>query len=107
PYLLNIDDQFTNATNEKVGRLQLVCTLATFSATPDTLDPNPQTGADGQEPGDHLTCYELLSHAQATPSVVTLKDAFGEQTVTVKGSSKYVCVVARKECVSGCPVITQ
>jgi len=103
PHDLSIDDQFTNATNEKVGKLKLVCTPTTFTLNnPDvaTLDPQPQN--DG---ADHITCYEV-SQAQATPSEVTLNDAFGEQTVRVQGLSKYVCVLATKFCESGCPVIT-
>jgi hypothetical protein len=100
PYVLNLDDQFTNATDERVGKLKLVCTPASVSATPDTLDSDPQNAG-----ADHITCYEV-SQAQATTSVVTLKDAFGEQTVAVLGSSRYICVLATKECHSGCPVLT-
>jgi hypothetical protein len=105
PHLLSINDQFTNATEEKVGKLKLVCTFTTFFlVNPEvaTLNPVPQLDAD------HFTCYEV-SQAQATTSVVTLRDAFWDengQTVTVQGRSKYVCVQATKECLDGCPVIT-
>jgi hypothetical protein len=108
PHVLDIDDQFTNSTEEKVGKLKLVCTFTTFSpVNPDVAPLNPVP----QQTADHFTCYEV-SQAQATTSVVTLRDAFwGEngQTVTVQGSSKYVCVQATKECIgeSGCPVIPQ
>jgi hypothetical protein len=102
PHVLSIDDQFTNATDEQVGKLKLVCTQAAFDViAPNTVDSDPQNAG-----ADHLTCYEV-SQVQATKSVVTLKDAFGEQTVKVQGPSRYVCVLATKECLSGCPVLTE
>ena len=103
PHVLSIDDQFTSATEERVGKLKLVCAPTDWSVVNTGVvgEPNPV----GQEEGDHLTCYEV-SQAQATPSVVTLTDAFGEQTVRVQGPSRFVCVLAVKVCESGCPVIT-
>jgi hypothetical protein len=104
PHDLSIDDQFTNATNEKVGKLKLVCTPATFTLNnPEVAELDPQPQRDG---ADHITCYEV-SQAQATTSDVILNDAFGERTETVEGRSKLVCVLALKVCESGCPVITQ
>ena len=88
---LSIDDQFTNATKEQVGKLKLLCTLTDWHLE------NAQLRL--VQNADHITCYEV-SQAQATPSVVTLKDAIsGEsgQTVTVQGMSKYVCVLATCE----------
>ena len=95
---LSVDDQFTNPTNERPGKLKMVCTLADFQVTkgPDlTVVENP----------DHLTCYETPD-ARATASVVTLTDGFGSQTVNVRGASKFLCVQAEKACLSGCPVVS-
>lgn len=99
PHVLSIDDQFTNATAEGVGKLKLVCAPTDWSVV------NTDVAQVQVVEGDHLTCYEV-SQAHATKSVVTLTDAFGEQTVGVQGPSRFVCVIAAKECVSGCPVLT-
>jgi hypothetical protein len=100
PPVLDINDQFTDNTTEQVGKLKLVCTPTTWDVHPGSVfEPTVVEG-------DHLTCYEV-SQAQATTSVVTLTDVFGTQTATVEGRSKFVCVVALKECVSGCPVLDE
>jgi hypothetical protein len=95
PHILAIDDQFTETTAERVGKLKLVCTPTDFSVV--NSDVAPVQVVDG----DHLTCYEV-SQAHATKSVLTLTDTFGEQTVKVQGPSRFVCSLAIKECVSGC-----
>lgn len=98
PYALSLNDQFTDATVERVGKLKFLCTLADWSVV------RPQGVALTAVPDpDHITCYEV-SQAHATKSVVTLNDAFGEQTVKVQGPSKLVCTFATKTCLSGCPV---
>jgi hypothetical protein len=93
PHILEINDQFTDPTAERVGKLKLVCTLTDFTV----INEAPVQVVDG----DHLTCYEV-SQAHATKSVVTLTDTFGEQTVGVQGPSRFVCSLAIKTCVSGC-----
>ena len=97
PHELEVNDQFTDPTNVKVGTARLVCTPADAAVTNnvDITVVDPFTA-------DHITCYEVAS---STPhAVITLTDPFGEQTVRL-GASKFVCVQAIKECVSGCPVI--
>jgi hypothetical protein len=101
PQILSIDDQFTNATRERVGRLRLVCAPADFSVVNE--DVAPVQVVDG---ADHLTCYGV-SGADPKRSVVTLIDAFGQQTVKVDDTSRFVCVLAAKQCLKGCPVITE
>ena len=96
PHVLSIDDQFTDATAEKVGKLKLVCTPADFTVV--NSDVAQVQVVDG---ADHLTCYEA-TQAHATSSVVTLTDTFGEQTVKLQGPSRYVCTLGTKTCVSGC-----
>jgi len=109
PHILSINDQFTDATPETLGKPKLLCTFASWDILNPTVAPapvDPVTYPNGGPP-DHITCYEV-SQAHATPSVVILKDVFGvPQKVKVQGPSKYVCVAATKECLSGCPVIGQ
>ena len=102
PHVLDINDQFTNATAARVGKLKLLCAPTTFDLINDedaTLHPEVEESGGA----DHITCYES-GPVQATQSVVFLNDAFGEQTVTVQGVSRFVCVKATKDCLSGCPV---
>jgi hypothetical protein len=90
PHVLTIDDQFTSATAEKVGKLKLVCAPTDWSVV------NTDVAQVQVVEGDHITCYEV-SQAQAAPSNVTLTDAFGAQTVKVQGPSRFVCTFAAKE----------
>ena len=90
PHVLTVDDGFTSATAEKVGKLKLVCAPTDWSVV------NTDVAQVQVVEGDHLSCYEV-SQAHATPSVVTLTDAFGAQTVQVQGPSRFVCTVAAKE----------
>ena len=56
PHVLSIDDQFTDATEEKVGKLKLVCTPTDWSVVNSDVARGQPVG---QEQGDHLTCYEV------------------------------------------------
>jgi hypothetical protein len=100
--VLNVNDQFTNATNEELGKLKMVCSPTSTSIT----SPSGASFDSSHEFGAHLACY-LVDDAHASPpSTVAVGDAFdlsaqGAQTVTVQGSSKLLCVFADKRCVSG------
>jgi hypothetical protein len=98
--VLELNGEFTDPTVQQVGKLKLLCTLTDWKYV-----GSPQgTGLTLVQNTDHITCYEV-SQAQATQSVVTVNDAFGEQTVTVLGPSKFVCALATCEGVGtrACP----
>ena len=86
--VIEFDDDFSSKTVERVGKLKLVCAITDWHvvANNDGLD-------DLGAVGDRITCYEV-SPTQATPSDVTVKDAFGKQMVQVQGSSVFVCTKA-------------
>jgi hypothetical protein len=86
-----LNDEFTMATVQEVGKLKLLCTLADWNFIPK--DPAVLTVPLGFS---HITCYEI-KQVQTTQSDVTVHDAFGSQTVTVQGQSKYVCSQAITE----------
>ncbi len=102
PHVLEVDDQFIDPTVEKVGKLKMICSF------------NPNVSQVGENPPDlnvvqvfdHITCYE--APGAHTKAVVSYTDTFfGEpQIVKVDGPSKFICVLAKKECLTGCPGLT-
>ena len=51
-----------------------------------------------------MTCYAVVG-GNASAVVSYTDSLFNQpQTVKVNGPSRYVCVLAVKECVSGCPM---
>jgi hypothetical protein len=97
PHRLSINDQFTDDTPKRVGKPKLLCAPTDWSVL-------NEVDIDVSAVGEHITCYEV-SGVQETTSVVLLNDVFsapsGGQQVKVQGPSKFVCVFATKECVSG------
>jgi hypothetical protein len=93
--VLSVDDQFTNPTRERPGKLKMVCAPSTFQVL-NGLDVNADRSSD-----DHLTCYQADDEAETSSSVVTVTDGFTSQTVRVSGDSKFLCTTAIKHCVSG------
>jgi hypothetical protein len=106
--VLDMNDQFTDPTNVKIGSAVLLCTPADATTVGGAGNFNafnfPPLGTDDP---DHILCYEAQdSNSVPTGATVTLRDPLspgGQQTVKV-ASTKYVCVQAIKTCVSGCPV---
>ena len=89
PHVLDIDDQFTDSTVERVGKLKLVCTPTDFTVVNEDVAPVQVSN------GDLLTCYEV-SQAHAAKAVVSLTDTFGDQTVKLQGPSRFVCSLATR-----------
>ena len=110
PHQLEVNDQFIDPSQERVGKLKLVCTIPDVGLVngSDTVQFN---FVDRFLANTHITCYEVTgANAHAT---VTYNDTFfpGDQTavppvgqtVKVEGAVKYVCVFANKTCLKGCP----
>jgi hypothetical protein len=102
PHVLEVDDQFINPTQEKIGKLRLICSFNP-SVTPVGDDP-PQLNAVPDF--DHITCYD--SPGAKTKAVVSYTDTFfaEPQTVKVEPRSELICTTATKTCLSGCPGLT-
>src|SRR5439155_22221543 len=114
PHRIEVNDQFIDPSNERVGQLKLICTFPDVGLLnpSDTVQFNPiNAGAADQ----HITCYEVENAPSALATVI-YNDTFfvGDQTVTpptgkrarVEGEAKFVCVLANKTCLRGCPGIT-
>jgi hypothetical protein len=75
----------------------------------DTVHFNP---VNSPSPDQHITCYEVNGGANVHANVI-YNDTFfaGDQTTTpptgvgakVEGETKFVCVLANKTCLKGCP----
>lgn len=104
PHVLNVNDQFINPTDEKVGKLKMIC-----SYNPDVTqvgDNPPDINVVSLFDFNHITCYE--APGAHTKAVVSYTDNFFgvPQIVKVEGPSKFICSIAIKECLKGCPGIT-
>jgi hypothetical protein len=91
PHTLDLDDQFGERTDVKLGTAQLLCTQANASVT---SDQDLRAGLVT----DHLKCYAAPPKGQPPKVEVQVVDPFLSETVTV-GVPRFVCVGAVK-----CPV---
>jgi hypothetical protein len=101
----DLNDQFTDATQVKLGAAQLLCAPA--SAT--TITPSPTAFPPDSTP-DHILCYEEQNAiSDAAGAVVDIIDPLTPgQLQTVKlASKKYVCVDATATCQdkNDCPIL--
>jgi hypothetical protein len=101
--VLELNDQFTDATDVKIGTATLLC-----APTNGDVKSGPFTAFTNPTLADHILCYEAQAPSSiAAGAVVKLTDPLtpgANQTVRV-ASTKYVCVQAIKECESGCPIL--
>ena len=114
PHLMEVNDQFIDPSHERVGKLKLICTFpsVTLLNESDTVQFNPINNPSLDQ---HITCYEVNGGADVHANVI-YNDTFfaGDQTTTtptgvrakVEGATKFVCVLANKTCLKGCPGIT-
>ena len=104
PHVLEVDDQFINPTDEKVGKLKMICS---FQPNVTSVGDDPASINVLPAGFDHITCYETnKAHAKATVSYTD--NLFSEpQTVKVDGPAQFICVGANKTCLKGCPGITE
>jgi hypothetical protein len=97
-FVLEVNDQFTDPSVGRVGKLKMVCAPADFRVLNDAQ-------LKAFENADHFSCYEA-PQAKAVPSTFVMQDAFSEQRLQVRGHSRLICVLGRKTCESGCPVVS-
>ena len=104
PQTLEVNDQFSVPSVERVGRAKMVCSFSVKSLdVKRTSTDQPSFNAIDLNVFDHLTCYEAQG-PNANAVVSYTDNFFGDaQTVKVKGPVRYICSLAIKDCVSGCP----
>jgi hypothetical protein len=97
PYVLEVNDQFIDPTQEKVGKLKMICAFNPDVSLVDQNQPfNPV------QDFDHITCYEV-SKAKAKATVEYTDFFYGDpQTAKVDGP-QLLCTGAVKTCLKGCP----
>ena len=88
PHVLNVNDQFTDPTDQKVGKLKMIC-----SFNPDVLPVSDNDLRAAEARPTIVTCYE--SHGAKTKSNILYTDTFfGEpQTAKVNGQAQLICVL--------------
>lgn len=101
PHAVEVNDQFIDPTVERIGKLKLICSFPTVSPA---LNPEqPGTDINAVPVANHVTCYDVVG-GNASAVVSYTDSLFNQpQTVRVSGPARYICVLADKTCLTGCP----
>lgn len=108
--VVDLVDQFGTRQNVRVGHARLLCAPVTGTKPEGTLPAEFDALPDG---ADHIKCYTISPFDRAPngrlslnnpDAVVDLTDELDLDRGVNVGSPVFLCTLARKDCVSGCPV---